>query len=137
MEKIVTVEQKIKRAENFIKKYNIQDEDMKQDIYLIALQTTTPQQFSYQSLNVVRFGNASDAEAKKHYKSIDNMLKVFKQRIDSEPISEELKSDLKNYELITIHNRTIIVITITARADQLYDGKKYIREGADLKEIEM
>ena len=65
MEKIVTVEQKIKRAENFIKKYNIQDEDMKQDIYLIALQTTTPQQFSYQSLNVVRFGNASAAEAKK------------------------------------------------------------------------
>ena len=77
MEKIVTVEQKIKRAEGFIKKYNIQDEDMKQDIYLIALQTTTPQQFSSQSLNIVRFGNASAAKARKRQLfeevSIDSM----------------------------------------------------------------
>lgn len=77
MEKIVTVEQKIKRAERFIKKYNVQDEDMKQDIYLIALQATTTQQFSTQSLNVVRFGNASAAKARKRQLfeevSIDSM----------------------------------------------------------------
>lgn len=83
MEKITT-EQKIQRAENFIKKYNVQDEDMKQDIYLIALQTTTPQQFSSQSLNVVRFGNASAAEARKQ--------QLFEEvSIDSMPDEEALE----------------------------------------------
>lgn len=76
-----------------------------------------------------------DAEAEIHYKSIDSMLSTFRNRIDNEPISEELKDDLKNYEIISIHNRTLVVITITASAGQLYDGKKYIREGSDIKEV--
>ena len=76
-----------------------------------------------------------DAEAEVHYNSIDNMLSVFRSRIEMEPISEELKEDLKNYEIISIHNKTLIVITITASNGQLYDGKKYIREGSELKEI--
>lgn len=52
-----------------------------------------------------------------------------------EPISEELKENLKNYEIISIQKRTLIVFIITAESGQLYDGKKYIREGSDLKEI--
>lgn len=78
-----------------------------------------------------------DAESKVHYKSIDNMLNAYKTKVDSEPISDELKEDLKNYEIITINKKTLIVITVTATAGQLYDGKKYIRDGSDVKEITM
>lgn len=78
-----------------------------------------------------------DEEAKIHYRSIDCMLNDFKVRIDREPISNELKDDLKNYEIISIQKRTLIVFTITAKSGQLYDGKKYIREGSDLKEIDI
>ena len=67
--------------------------------------------------------------------SVDRMMNAFKDRIDMEPISRELKDDLKNYEIISIQKRTLIVFTITAESGQLYDGKKYIREGSDLKEI--
>ena len=76
-----------------------------------------------------------DAEAKVHYNSVDRMMNAFKDRIDMEPISRELKDDLKNYEIISIQKRTLIVFTITAESGQLYDDKKYIREGSDLKEI--
>lgn len=76
-----------------------------------------------------------DAEAKSHYNSVDCMMNAFKDRIDMEPISKELKDDLKNYEIISIQKRTLIVFTITAESGQLYDGKKYIREGSDLREI--
>lgn len=65
-----------------------------------------------------------DEEAKQHYKSIDNMMRAFNSRIDLEPISEELKENLKNYEILTIHNKTLVVFTITAETGQLYDGKK-------------
>ena len=76
-----------------------------------------------------------DTEAKVHYNSVDSMMNAFKDRIDMEPISEELKENLKNYEIISIQKRTLIVFIITAESGQLYDGKKYIREGSDLKEI--
>ena len=76
-----------------------------------------------------------DEEAKVHYNCIDNLLKAFKMRIDMEPISNEMKEDLKNYEVITIQGRTIIVITVTAASGQLYNNKKYIREGSDIKEV--
>ncbi len=76
-----------------------------------------------------------DTEAEIHYKSVDSMMNAFKTRVDMEPISEELKSNLKNYEIISIQKRTLIVITITAESGQRYDGKKYIREGSDLREI--
>ena len=76
-----------------------------------------------------------DAEAKVHYNSVDSMMNAFKDRIDREPISEELKDDLKNYEIISIQKRTLIVFIVTAESGQLYDGKKYIREGSELKEI--
>lgn len=76
-----------------------------------------------------------DEEAKVHYNSIDNLLNAFEARIDMEPISDELKEDLKNYEVITIQGRTLIVITITAASGQLYDNKKYKREGSDIKEV--
>lgn len=76
-----------------------------------------------------------DAEAKVHYNSVDSMMNAFKGRIDMEPISEKLKDNLKNYEIISIQKRTLIVFIITAESGQLYAGKKYIREGSDLKEI--
>ncbi len=63
------------------------------------------------------------------------MMNAFKARIDKEPISNELKENLKSYEIVTIQKRSLIVITITAQSGQLYDGKKYIREGSDLKEV--
>ena len=63
------------------------------------------------------------------------MMNAFKDRIDMEPISKELKDDLKNYEIISIQKRTLIVFTITVKSGQLYNGKKYIREGSDLREI--
>ena len=52
-----------------------------------------------------------------------------------EPISKELKDDLKNYEIKSIQKRTLIVFTVTVESGQLYNGKKYIREGSDLREI--
>ena len=76
-----------------------------------------------------------DAEVKSHYNSVDCMMNAFKDRIDMEPISKELKDDLKNYEIISIQKRTLIVFTITVESGQLYNGKKYIREGSDLREI--
>lgn len=76
-----------------------------------------------------------DAEVKSHYNSVDCMMNAFKDRIDMEPISKELKDDLKNYEIISIQKRTLIVFTITVESGQLYKGKKYIREGSDLREI--
>lgn len=76
-----------------------------------------------------------DAEVKSHYNSVDCMMNAFKDRIDMEPISKELKDDLKNYEIISIQKRTLIVFTITVKSGQLYNGKKYIREGSDLREI--
>lgn len=76
-----------------------------------------------------------DEEAKVHYNNIDNLLSAFRERIDMEPISDELKGDLKNYEVITIQGKTLIVITITAASGQLYDNKKYVREGSELKEV--
>lgn len=76
-----------------------------------------------------------DEEAKVHFKSVDNMMKAFKDRIDIEPISKDLKNNLKNYDIISIQKRTLIVFIITAESGQLYNGKKYIREGSDLKEI--
>lgn len=76
-----------------------------------------------------------DEEAKVHFSTIDNMLNAFKSRIELEPISDELKDDLKNYDIITLNNKTLIIITIIAQTGQLYDGKKYIREGSDIKEI--
>ena len=42
-----------------------------------------------------------DAEAEVHYRSIDCMMNAFKDRVDGEPISKELKDDLKNYEMIS------------------------------------
>ena len=36
-----------------------------------------------------------DAEVKSHYNSVDCMMNAFKDRIDMEPISKELKDDLK------------------------------------------
>jgi hypothetical protein len=76
-----------------------------------------------------------DAEAKVHYNSVDSMMNAFKDRIDMEPISNALKDDLKNYEIVSIQKRTLIVFTITAESGQLYNGKKYIREGSDIREI--
>lgn len=87
--------------------------------------------FKYNSHRVVGI----DTEADVHYKSIENMLVAYRERIDREPISTELKDNLKDYEIITIQKRTIMVITITAKSGQEYDGKKYIREGSNLKEI--
>ena len=87
--------------------------------------------FKYNSHRVVGI----DAEANIYYKSIDNMLVAYRDRIDKEPISMELKENLKDYEIITIQKRTVMVITITAESGQEYDGKKYIREGSELKEI--
>lgn len=87
--------------------------------------------YKYNSHRVVGI----DAEANIHYKSIDNMLAAYRERIDKEPISIELKENLKDYEIITIQKRTVMVITITTESGQEYDGKKYIREGSDLKEI--
>ena len=87
--------------------------------------------YKYNSHRVVGI----DAEANVHYKSMDNMLAAYRERIDQEPISVELKENLKDYEIITIQKRTVMVITITAESGQEYDGKKYIREGSDLKEI--
>ena len=78
-----------------------------------------------------------DAEAEVHYKSVDCMMNAFKARVDMEPISNELKEDLKSYEIVSIQKRTLIVITITARSGQLYGGKKYIREGSDIKEVQI
>lgn len=89
--------------------------------------------YKYNSHRVVGI----DAEAEVHYKSVDCMLNAFKARVDMEPISNELKEDLKSYEIVTIQKRTLIVITVTARSGQLYDGKKYIREGSDLREIQI
>ena len=89
--------------------------------------------YKYNSHRVVGI----DAEAEVHYKSVDCMMNAFKARVDMEPISNELKEDLKSYELVTIQKRILIVITITARSGQLYGGKKYIREGSDLKEIQI
>lgn len=76
-----------------------------------------------------------DEESKVHYRNIDNLLNAFEARVETEPISDEMKEDLKNYDVITIHGRTLIVITITASSGQLYNGKKYIREGSDIKEV--
>ena len=87
--------------------------------------------YKYNSHRVVGI----DAEADVHYKSVDCMMNAFKARIDKEPISNELKENLKSYEIVTIQKRSLIVITITAQSGQLYDGKKYIREGSDLKEV--
>ena len=87
--------------------------------------------YKYNSHRVVGI----DAEANVHYKSMDNMLAAYRERIDQEPISVELKENLKDYEIITIQKRNVMVITITAESGQEYDGKKYIREGSDLKEI--
>ena len=78
-----------------------------------------------------------DAEAEVHYKSVDCMMNAFKARVDMEPISNELKEDLKSYEIVSKQKRTLIVITITARSGQLYGGKKYIREGSDIKEVQI
>lgn len=87
--------------------------------------------FKYNSHRVVGI----DAEANIYYKSVENMLAAYRARIDGEPISTELKENLKDYEIITIQKRMVMVITITARAGQEYDGKKYIREDSFLKEI--
>lgn len=87
--------------------------------------------FKYNSHRVVGI----DTEANVHYKSVDNMLAAYRERIDKEPISIELKKNLKDYEIVTIQKRDVIVITVTAESGQEYDGKKYIREGSDLKEI--
>lgn len=87
--------------------------------------------YKYKGHRVVGIGE----EAKVHYNNIDNLLKAFNAKVDQEPISEELKEDLKNYDVLTIHGKTIIVITVTATSGQLYDGKKYTREGSELKEI--
>ena len=76
-----------------------------------------------------------DAESKVHYKLIDNLLNAYKAKVELEPISDELKEDLKNFEIITINKKTVVVITVTAAAGQLYDGKKYIRDGSQIKEI--
>lgn len=75
--------------------------------------------YKYNSHRVVGI----DAEAEVHYKSVDCMMNAFKARVDMEPISNELKEDLKSYELVTIQKRILIVITITARSGQLYGGK--------------
>ena len=64
-----------------------------------------------------------DEEAKVHYNNIDNLLNAFRARIDMEHISDEVKEDLKNYEVVTIQGKTLIVITITAALGQLYDNK--------------
>lgn len=87
--------------------------------------------YSYNTHRVV----GVDAEAKVRYKTVDNLMRTFKERVDMEPISDELKENLKNYQIISIQKKTLIVFTITAESGQLYDGKKYIREGSDLKEI--
>ena len=76
-----------------------------------------------------------DEEAKKYYKNIDNLMKAFIMKLDEEPISDELKTNLKNFDIITIQKRSLVVFTITAETGQLYNGKKYIREGSSLKAI--
>lgn len=88
--------------------------------------------YKYQGHRVVGI----DAEARVYYKTIDNMLRALKERIDTEPISDEMKENLKHYDLISIQNKTLIVFSITAKCWQLYDGKKYVREGSDIKIIE-
>lgn len=87
--------------------------------------------YKYNSHRVVGI----DAEAEVHYRSVDCLLNAFKARVDIEPISNELKNDLKNYEIVTVQKRTLIVITITSQSGQLYGGKRYIREGSDIKEL--
>ena len=87
--------------------------------------------FKYNSHRVVGI----DTEANVHYKSVDNMLATYRDRIDKEPISIELKKNLKDYDIVTIQKRNLMVITVTADSGQEYDGKKYIREGSDLREI--
>lgn len=76
-----------------------------------------------------------DAEAKIYYKSIDNMMAAYSNRVDMEPISPELRNDLKNYEMVSIQKKTVIVIKITAKPGQKYGDKQYIREGSFLKEV--
>lgn len=48
----MTTEEKIKRADKIIQKYNVQDDDLKQEIYLASLQAKRSQDFyhSYQKL---------------------------------------------------------------------------------------
>ena len=41
-----TTEKKVLRADRYIRKYNVTDEDEKQDIYLDSLMSDTPKEFS-------------------------------------------------------------------------------------------
>lgn len=64
---------------------------------------------------------------------LENLVGIFC-CMRSESILKELKEELKNHEIITVQKRTLVVITITAKSEQKYSGKKYIREGSDIKE---
>ncbi len=94
----------------------------------------------YYGLNAYKYNNhrvvGIDEEAKRHYKNIDNMMLKFINRLDGEPISDELKSDLKQFDIVTIQKRSLVVFSINASPGQLYGGKKYIREGNSLKVLE-
>ena len=68
-----TTEKKVLRADRYIRKYNITDEDMKQDIYLASLMSETPQAFSRRA-KAILMSAAEEASTSVEEVSLEEVL---------------------------------------------------------------
>ena len=116
-------EKKVFRADRYIRKYDVTDEDMKQDIYLASLMSDTPQAFSRRAKAILM--SAEEASTSVEEVSLEEVL----ERVSTEDeqynlinliCEEQEKRDLRDLQL------SILSEALNEMADSL--GNKRSRD---------
>ena len=119
-----TTEKKVFRADRYIRKYDVTDEDMKQDIYLASLMSETPQAFSRRA-KAILMSAAEEASTSVEEVSLEEVL----ERVSTEDeqynlinliCEEQEKRDLRDLQL------SILSDALNEMADSL--GNKRSRD---------
>ena len=119
-----TTENKVLRADRYIRKHDVTDEDMKQDIYLASLMSETPQAFSRRA-KAILMSEAEEASTSVEEVSLEEVL----ERVSTEDeqynlinliCEEQEKRDLRDLQL------SILSEALNEMADSL--GNKRSRD---------